>query len=553
MSIKIDVNSTTMTIENDTLSFGELISDEDKKREVPFVLAKQDGVYHELTETICESGKIEFVDITEKIGMDTYKRTAQFIFIKATLDIFKNAKISINHSINKGIYGEIHKETPLTKDELIIIKNRMLEIINQDIIIEKKAVKKIIANQIFDIYNMEERKRLLKHVKSDVLKLYKLEDRYDYFYGAMAYSTGVLKTFDIMFYEPGFIIRLPRTKTPSKLPVFKEQKQLHGVFKETAKWLKILGVSDVGALNEKIDNDEIGDIIRVSEALHEKKIAQIADKFCESSGKKIILVAGPSSSGKTTFTKRLAVQLRVNGLKPVMISLDDYFLNRTVTPLDEDGKPDFECLEALDVSLFNQNLNDLLNGKVVQIPSYNFKTGKREWLGNKISLADDEILLIEGIHGLNDKLTSKVDNKYKFKIYISALTQLNLDSHNKISTTDVRKVRRIVRDSLSRGYDAKKTLGMWNSIKKGEEKNIFVYQEETDIMFNSTLVYELCILKNLAINELSKIEKDCDNEIYYEAKRLMALLRFFEDIDFCMVPNNSLLREFIGGSCFYKY
>lgn len=551
MSLNIILNGRQMNIEKNSICFGELMSEEDKKREVPFVLAKQNGAYHELTELVFTDGEIEFVDITKKIGMDTYKRTAQFIFIKAALDVFENAKITINHSINKGIYGEIHKETPLTEEELLLVKKRMIEIIDDDTVIEKKSVKKYIANQVFDMYNMEDKKRLLKYVKSDTVKLYKLENRYDYFYGSMAYKAGVLKTFDVMFYNPGFIIRLPRTKTPTKLPEFYEQKQLHNVFKETAKWLSILEVSDVGALNDGINKGEIGDIVRVSEALHEKKIAQIADKFCENTEKKIILIAGPSSSGKTTFTKRLAVQLRVNGLKPVMISLDDYFLDRICTPVDEEGKPDFECLEALDVALFNQNLNDLLDGKKVIIPSYNFKTGKREWDKKEIFLANDEILLVEGIHGLNDRLTSKIDDKYKFKIYISALTQLNLDNHNKISTTDVRKIRRIVRDSLSRGYDAQKTLEMWDSIKRGEEMNIFVYQEEADVMFNSTLVYELCVLKNLALKELSKIESE--SIVYYEAKRLMAFLRFFEDLNFDAVPSNSILREFIGGSCFYKY
>ncbi|MGL4654346.1 MAG: nucleoside kinase [Sarcina sp.] len=550
MSIRIRVNGVDKVVEDD-MCFGKLLPKDFKNLNVPIVLAKQNDKYYELSSIIEEEGEISFVDITEKIGMDTYKRTAQFVFIKAVLDLFKTAKITIKHSINKGIYGEVHKESPLTNEELILIKKRMDEIIKQDLIIEKQAVEKSLAKQIFNNYGMDDKLRLLKYVKSDKLKLYKIEDRYDYFYGPMAYSTGILKNYDLLFYNPGFIIRFPRTKTPTKLPVFREQKQLHGVFKETAKWLEILGVADVGALNETNHNGEIDEIIRVSEALHEKKIACIADKFCEKKDAKIILVAGPSSSGKTTFTKRLAVQLKVNGLKPVMISLDDYFVSRDKTPIDEDGKPDFECLEALDLKLFNQNLVELLSGQAVEIPSFNFKTGEREWRGNKISLEGDRVLIVEGIHGLNDKLTTAIEDKYKFKIYISALTQLNLDNHNKISTTDVRKIRRIVRDSLSRGYDAEKTLSMWPSIKRGEEKNIFVFQEEADVMFNSTLVYELSVLKGLALKELDKI--DVDSEVYYEAKRLKTFLRFFEEIDFEVVPVNSILREFIGGSCFYQY
>ncbi|MGL4451803.1 MAG: nucleoside kinase [Sarcina sp.] len=550
MGKSIKVNGVITEIE-ENMCFGKLLPESEKARKVPIVLAKQNNKYYELTSLVEEEGDITFVDITEKIGMDTYKRTAQFIFIKAVIDIFKDAKITIEHSINKGIYGEVHKDLPLTKEELSLIKNRMDEIIAQDIKIEKKSVEKTLAKQVFNSYKMEDKLRLLKYVKSDKLKLYKIEDRYDYFYGPMAYSTGILKSYDLLFYNPGFIIRFPRTKTPTELPLFKDQKQLHGVFKETAKWLEILGVADVGALNETQNNDEIAEIIRVSEALHEKKIALIADKFCEKKDAKIILVAGPSSSGKTTFTKRLAVQLKVNGLKPVMISLDDYFVSRDKTPIDEEGNPDFECLEALDLKLFNENLTDLLNRKCVEIPSFNFKTGEREWVGNKISLENDKVLIVEGIHGLNDRLTSEIEDKYKFKVYISALTQLNLDHHNKISTTDVRKVRRIVRDSLSRGYDAEKTLSMWSSIKRGEEKNIFIFQEEADVMFNSTLVYELAVLKKLALKELSKIS--IESEVYYEAKRLKTFLSFFEDIDFDSVPTNSILREFIGGSCFYKY
>ncbi|WP_297521687.1 nucleoside kinase [uncultured Clostridium sp.] len=550
MCIKVIVDGVSKVIE-EKVCFGKLLPINYKERLIPIVLAKQNDKYYELTSKIKEEGEIKFIDITEKVGMDAYKRTAQFIFIKAAIDIFKDAKITIEHSINKGIYGEIHKESPLTKEELAQIKNRMDEIISSDIKIEKRAVDKNIAQQVFETYKMDDKLRLLRYVKSDRVKLYKIDNRYDYFYGSMAYSTGVLKNYDLLFYNPGFIIRLPRTKNPTELPVFKEQKKLYGVFKETAKWLDILGVADVGALNYTLTDKSIDEIIRVSEALHEKKIACIADKFSEKKDAKIILVAGPSSSGKTTFTKRLSVQLKVNGLKPVMISLDDYFVSRDKTPVDEEGKPDFECLEALDLKLFNKHLNELLLGKEIEVPCFNFKTGVREWCGNKVSLDGDRVLIVEGIHGLNDRLTSEIDDKYKFKVYISALTQLNLDSHNKISTTDVRKVRRIVRDSLSRGYDAQKTLSMWPSIKRGEEKNIFIFQEEADVMFNSTLVYELSVLKALALKELSRVSED--SEVYYEAKRLKTFLNFFEDIDFDRVPSNSLLREFIGGSCFYKY
>ncbi|MGL5820284.1 MAG: nucleoside kinase [Sarcina sp.] len=550
MSISIVINEKKQKL-NEEIRFGELLSKQELYGGVPIVLAKQNNIYYELNEYVENDGEVEFIDISTKIGMDAYKRTAQFIFIKATLDIFKDAKISIEHSINKGIYGEIYKDTPLTEKELLMIKERMIEIRDSDIIIEKIRVTKEQAKSVFVNYKMDDKIRLLNYVESENLKLYKIEDRYDYFYGDMAYSTGVLKNFDLLYYNTGFIIRLPRTKKPNTLPVFYEQRNLYGVFKETAKWLSILGIKDVGALNKKIAEDDYNNVIRVSEALHEKKIAYIADRVLQNNECKLILVAGPSSSGKTTFTKRLAVQLQVNGLKPVMISLDDYFLSRDQTPLDEEGKPDFECLDALDLELFHRQLKDLLDGKETEIPTFNFKKGSREWLGNKIKLNADNVLLIEGIHGLNPKLTSNIDEKYKFKVYISALTQLNLDNHNKISTTDVRKIRRIVRDALSRGYDAEKTLSMWPSIKRGEENNIFVFQENSDVMFNSTLVYELSVLKNLALKELNKIDEN--SEVYFEAKRLKTFLDFFEAIEFDDVPKNSILKEFIGGSCFYKY
>lgn len=427
----------------------------------------------------------------------------------------------------------------------------MQEIINKNIIIEKIKMPKKEAIDIFKSYKMQDKVDLLHWVQEEYVNLYKLEDRYDYFYGDMAYSTGVLKYFDLLYYNPGFILMVPSHKEPTVVPVFKEQKKLFNVFRENETWLNILGTPDVGSLDYKLEGEESKDIIRVSEALHEKKIAQIADMISERKEVKIVLVAGPSSSGKTTFSKRLSIQLRVNGYIPIAISLDDYFINRIHTPLDEEGKPDFESINALDLELFNKNLYDILEGEEVEIPSYNFKIGEREWLGNKIKLPDNGVLVIEGIHGLNPKLTEKIPSKNKFKVYISALTQLNLDNHNRIPTTDVRKIRRIVRDSLSRGYGAEQTLEMWSSIKRGEEKNIFVYQEEADVMFNSTLVYELAALKEYALRELEKVDKN--SSVYYEAKRIINTLKFFVEVKPERVPENSILREFIGGSCFYKY
>ena len=520
-------------------------------KELPAILGKVNNNYLELSGEVAEGGKFEAVDITDRIGMKAYVRTLQFILIKAVYDLFPNAKITIEHTVSKGLFGEIHKEPALDSENIIKVKEKMRELIAKDIPINKVYVTKQEAINIFEGYGLTDKLELLKHVDLQRLKLYELNGRYDYFFGLMADSTGIAQIFDLIYYESGFLLRFPTEASPSAIPPFVERKKLTKIFFETEQWGNILGVGDVGSLNNKVENGDIIDIIRVAEALHEKKIAYIADMINDRKELKVILIAGPSSSGKTTFLKRLGVQLRVNGLKPIPISLDDYFVNREDTPLDEDGKPDYESLHALDLDLFNKHLNELLQGREIERPSFNFKTGKREWNGHKLSLPEKGLLVIEGIHGLNDLLTSTVPAENKFKIYISALTQLNLDDHNRIATTDVRIIRRIVRDFLSRGYGGEQTLMMAPSIRRGEERNIFVFQEEADVMFNSTLVYELCVLKKFAIEELSKIKND--SPVYYDACKLKSFLNFFKEIDTALVPENSILREFIGGSCFYKY
>lgn len=546
----ISVRGKTLVV-NEGTKFSSILPSDYIDENVPITLVKQNNQYYEFSDFIDKDGEVEFIDISNPLGKIAYSRTLQFVFIKAVLDLFKDSRINIEHSISKGIFGEVHKEKALDEDDISRIKIKMKEIIDKNLIIEKVKMEKSKAIDIFKSYGMKDKVNLLNWVNSEFVNLYKLKDRYDYFYGDMAYSTGVLKYFDLLFYNPGFILMVPSYRNPTVVPVFKEQKQLFKVFRENERWLNILGTPDVGSLDYKLSGNELHDIIRISEALHEKKIAQIADMINDRKEIKVILIAGPSSSGKTTFSKRLSVQLRVNGYIPIAISLDDYFVNRTHTPLDKEGKPDFESINALDLKLFNENLQSILEGEEVEIPSYNFKKGEREWVGNKLKLPDNGILVVEGIHGLNPKLTEKIEDKNKFKIYISALTQLNLDNHNRIPTTDVRKVRRIVRDSLSRGYGAEQTLAMWSSIKRGEEKNIFVYQEEADVMFNSTLVYELAVLKKYALKELEKISKE--SEVYYETKRIINSLKFFIDVDVEKVPVNSILREFVGGSCFYEY
>ncbi|MHB8034392.1 AAA family ATPase [Clostridium botulinum] len=518
---------------------------------IPIVLGKIDEEYYELTSTVKKEGVFIPVDITDSMGLKTYVRTLQFIFIKAVLDLYPESTVVIEHSLGKGLYGEIHKTLSLNENDILKIKNRMNEIINKDIKIKKISVKKERAIEIFNEYKMKDKVRLLNHISHEEVKLYELDGRYDYFYGPMAYSTGAIKNFDIMYYDPGFILRYPREKDPFNIPEFVEYKKLTKIFRETEKWAKILDVGDVGALNDKVVYGEIKDIIRVSEALHEKKIANIADMIYDKENIKMVLISGPSSSGKTTFANRLGIQLRVNALIPVPISLDNYFVNREDTPKDENGDYDFESIDALDIDLFNEDLKHILNGEEVQIPTFNFKKGKREYDGKKIKLPKSGILIVEGIHGLNPILTREIPDKNKFKIYISALTQLNIDNHNRVSTTDVRIIRRLVRDYLSRGYKGEETLKMWPSIKRGEDRNIFVFQENADVMFNSTIVYELCILKKYALAELNKIDKN--STVHYEATRLKSFLNFFKEVDMNLVPGNSILREFIGGSCFYEY
>lgn len=550
--IKINVisNNKTIDIEKNTTAY-DLIKNNELEQNIPITLCRINGKLSELGTIIHENSEFEVVDIKDKFGMATYTRTLQFVLIKATLELFKDAKITIEHSLSKGLFGEITKEPKLDIDDIYLIKEKMNEIIQKDIRINKVSIDVKEALKIFEKYGMEDKIRLLKSRNLSKVSLYEMDGQYDYFYGPMAYSTGVLKTFDLIYYEPGFILRFPTIEEPFKIPKFENHKKLASIFYEAEKWGELVGISDVGALNENVEMGEFVNLIRICEALHEKKIASIADEISSNKNVNIVLIAGPSSSGKTTFSKRLSIQLQVNGVVPTPISLDDYFVNRERTPRDEFGEYDFESIYALDLELFNIHLKKLLSGEEVEIPSYSFKLGKREWLGRKMKLPKNGVLIVEGIHGLNEMLTSSIEKERKFKIYISPLTQLNLDDHNRIATTDIRIIRRIVRDYLSRGYDAENTLKMWPSIRRGEEKNIFIFQENVDAMFNSALMYELCILKKFALEELLKINEN--SKVYDEAKRLISFLNFFKEVDMNLVPSNSIIREFIGGSCFYEY
>lgn len=552
VKIKLNLQEKIISVKRGVRCF-ELIKECGAEGNVPIVLVKINGVLKELSMILQEDCTLEFVDITSKSGMMCYIRGLQFVLIKATKDIFPESKITIEHSLSKGIFGEIEKETPLVIDDVYDIKKKMDEIIKSDIIIERHKLLREEAIEVFRKAGMEDKVSLLNTVSHEKVTVYTLDGELDYFYGPMIYSTSQLKYYDLISYDPGFILRFPTREKPTEIPRFKTHKKLGKIFYEAEQWGNILNVNHVGALNERIQqgDSEIVTLVRVAEALHEKKIANIADKISQNRSIKIITIAGPSSSGKTTFCKRLDIQLRVNGLVPLSISLDDYFVDRENTPRDEYGEFDFESINALDLELFNKHLTQLLEGEEIEIPVFNFKTGKREWVGNRVKLPKDGVIIIEGIHGLNDMLTKSIDKEHKFKIYISPLTEINVDYHNRISTTDVRMIRRIVRDHLSRGYDVEYTLRMWPSIKRGEDKYIFPFQEEADIMFNTALIYELAVLKKYAIEELLKVQQD--SPVYDEARRLIEFLQMFKGIDRDVVPANSLMREFIGGSCFYQY
>ena len=496
-----------------------------------------------------ENDRIEFIDITNPDGHRIYVRTLSLIYVKACKEIYNDIDVSINHSLNKGLYTELQYKHLVTKKHLDAIKNKMQEIIDAKKNITTYFLSVDKAREIFSAQGMMDKVEMLKYWNKDTIRVYELDGYYDTFYGYVAPNTGFVNKFDLRLFYPGIILNYPTREYNFELPEYIEQKKLSKVFKEAEDWGEILDVAYVGALNKKIVNNEIYDMIRINEALHEKKIAYIADEITNDKNIKIVLIAGPSSSGKTTLAQRLSIQLRVNGKKTYAVSLDDYFVDRHLTPKNEKGEFDFETIKALDLDLFNEQLIDLMAGEEVQIPVYNFKEGSREYSREPVRLTNDHIIIIEGIHGLNDELTANIPQVNKFKVYISALTQLNIDRHNRISTSDLRLLRRIVRDYTHRGNNAIKTMELWDNVIKGTEKYIFPYQENADAIFNSALVYELCVLKKYA--EPIIMEIDEDSCFYSERQRLLKFLSYFLPIeDESAIPNTSILREFIGESCF---
>lgn len=504
----------------------------------------------ELSFAVVKAKRIRFIDYSHPDGRRLYARSLLFLLYVAVHETFPQVKLKILNGISQGYYCElVGLERPITESDIFELKHEMQRWVNRNLQFVKKGISTDKAVDILLQQGMEEKARLFEQQGTLFSYLYFLDGQANYFYGHHVPSTGYLTNFDLSIYFEGLLLQVPRADNfEAVYPVSKHEK-LFGIFKEHKQRARILDVPNMGKLNEYTELGNSGDIIKISEALHEKKIAEIANRIDELSDKvKIILIAGPSASGKTTFSKRLAVQLAVNGLVPHMVSLDNYFVDREKTPVDEQGEYDFEVLEAIDIHFFNQQLLQLLNGEEVDLPKFNFAIGKRISSGKKLRLGEGHLLIVEGIHGMNPKLTPHIQDKNSFKIFLSALTQISFDEHNHISTTDNRLIRRMIRDSMYRGYSAVETIKRWPSVQNGEEKNIFPYQENADVMFNSALVYELAVLKKYAEPLLKNVP---ENQVEFcEANRLLKFFSYIKSIDDTEIPPTSLIREFLGGSSF---
>lgn len=557
--------------ESDTL---EAVADRFKDYyEDDIILGIVNGRLRELNKKIKSDCELSFVTTADRDGRRTYRRSVVLLLQRAIYDVYGSmTQLHVMHSLGEGYYCQLEKavecadsqqekynedtdlqgsrensEKSVTEHDIDRIVCSMYSFVEKDLPITKHSAKTQYAEQLFKEKGLHDKERLLHYRRSSRVNLYELDGVVDYFYGFMAPSTGMLKYFDIVPYENGFVLLFPGANSRSVEPLVTSNKLFH-TLDDSREWSKMLGIGTIGSLNDAIAAGRGQEIMLLQEALMEQKIGNLAAQIASDDKKKFVMIAGPSSSGKTSFANRLSIQLIAKGRKPHPLSLDDYYVDRELCPKHPDGSFDFECLESIDVKLFNEDMNRLLKGEAVDMPSFNFKTGKREYRGRKLVLGPDDILVIEGIHGLNDRLSQLIPPEHKFKIYISALTQLNIDEHNPLSTTDERLIRRIVRDARTRGTNAMETIAMWPSVRKGERENIFPFQEQADVMFNAALVYELAVLKVYAEPLLFGIERDCPE--YLEAKRLLKLLDYFLPMPADGIPNNSLLREFVGGSCF---
>ena len=514
------------------------------------ILAKVNGKLQEMFKNCYWDSTIEFLDITDNDARRTYIRGVLFVMLAAVNACYgmqASNEISVEHSLGTGIYCKKLGE-PVTQEFIDTVKAKMQEYVAANRAIEKKSMNKANAVRLFRENGMDDKVRLLRYRCTSKVNVYCMSGYTDYFYGYMPASTGVLKLWDIVPYEDGLMVLMPDTADGTTVPPAKSSDKFFRTLQKSNTWGSAVGIELVGDLNDCIASGGAEDLILVQESLLEKRVSEIAEMIRSSGGKKFVMIAGPSSSGKTSFSHRLSIQLRTHGFKPHPIGLDNYYRDREFCPRDEYGNYDFECLEALDIELFNKQMTQLLNGERVEMPEFNFKTGKPEYKGNFMQLGPEDILVIEGIHGLNDRLSYSLPAESKFRIYISALTEINIDRHNRIPTTDVRLIRRIVRDARARGTSATETIAMWYSVRRGEEKNIFPYQESADVMYNSAAVYELAVLKTYIEPLLYGVPEDSPE--YLEANRLLKMLSYILAMPSESVPHNAILREFIGGSVF---
>lgn len=528
----------------------QVVAEEYQKEYADEILLVQvNGKLQELQEKIRE-GEVQFITARQKPGISAYKRSATLLMLKAFYAVAgpENVeKVIVDFSIGKGFFVEARGNFTLNQELLEQVKAKMQEYVDQEIPILKRSISTDDAIERFHRHRMYDKERLFRYRRVSRVNVYSIDGFEDYFYGYMVPNTKYIRYFDLKLYEYGFVLMLPSMLAPTVLPQFAPLPKLFHTLADSSLWGQRLDLETVGALNDKIAEGDMSHLILIQEALQEKRIAEIAAQIAERKTAKIVMIAGPSSSGKTTFSHRLSVQLEAIGLKPHPIAVDNYFVNRIDSPRDENGNYNYEILECLDVEQFNQDMQALLRGEQVELPYYNFKKGEREYKGDFLKLGKEDILVIEGIHCLNDRLSYSLPRESKFKIYISALTQLNIDEHNRIPTTDGRLLRRMIRDARTRGTSARDTIRMWSSVRKGEEENIFPYQEEADAMFNSALIYELAVLKQYVEPLLFGIPKNCPE--YTEAKRLLKFLDYFIGVSSEDIPKNSILREFIGGSC----
>lgn len=546
---QITVEGQTLNIKDGT-TYLELAKNFQKKYDHDIVLVLENNKMRELFRKVKDGAAVTFLTTGQIDGYNTYRRSATLLLLKAIYDVEGMDAVrgmKVEFSAGEGYYVSSRK-MPVNEETLARIENRMKELVGQNLPIEKRSIPVEEAIEHFTRHGMTDKARLFRFRRSSSVNVYLLDGFEDYYYGYMVPSTGYLKYFKLIPYDEGFVLEFPPRKTPETFGPFREQPKVFQTLKNSTKWGEILNVGTVGALNEQISEGNVGNIILAQEAIMEKGLGDIAAEIASRPDKKLIMIAGPSSSGKTTFSHRLSIQLMAHGLKPHPIAVDNYFVERVDTPKDENGQYNFECLEAMDIELFNQQMSALLRGEKVFMPTFNFVTGMKEYKGNSLKLGPEDVLVIEGIHCLNDVLSYSLPAENKFKIYVSALTQMNIDEHNRIPTTDGRLIRRMVRDARTRGASAQKTISMWPSVRRGEDENIFPYQESADVVFNSALIYELAVLKQYAEPLLFGIRPE-DPE-YLEAKRLLKFLNYFQGIDSNLIPGNSILREFIGGSFF---